>query len=518
MKRFSLRWWLPLSYGAVAFITAVSLGVVLLLALQSYYAWQERRYLHNNMEAISGVVQQILESGAHDLLPSQIDTFAYLTQTQINVFAADGRLLAGSQNPRDLQAVATLSLQIDTGQGRQALSQTVDSTEERSLYTSLLVLEGENGRLTSQSSVSGDVGSLGTVAGFAAPLLRLETANSTGLIGAGNTGRSHRVLRQPLPPGVDGQSPGTVVLSQGPALGRAVLTSVAWGTAVAGGVAVLVATAAGWLMSRRLSRPIVQLAAAARQMAGGDLTVRSTVARPDELHQLGSAFNEMAARIALTIATLRQFVADAAHELNTPLTALRTNLELAAQTSPADSYLAAAQIQTLRLQHLNDNLLRLSRLESPLAVEAWQMVDLAALAAGLSERFAAQAEQAGLLFRVDLPSGPVFCRGSQENLRQAMENLLENGLKFTPSGGEISFSLAVSDSWASVRVRDTGIGVPAAELGLIFGRFYRGQNAGGYPGSGLGLAIVQRIAETHGGGVTAVNRNPGTEFILRLPL
>ncbi len=509
MKLSSLRWWLPLSYGAIAFITAVALGLILLLTLQSYYTWQERRYLQNNMEAISQVVEQILESGADNLLPSQLDTFAYLTQTQIDVYDADGVLLASSQDPRDLQAVATLSLQIDTGNARQSLSQTVDSTDDAPAFTSLLVLEGENGRLTSESSVSGDIGGLGTAAGFAAPLLRLETPNS---YEAGSSqARSHQELQQAI-------TGGSVRLSQGPAFGGAVLRSVAWGIVVAAIVAVGVATAVGWLMSRHLSRPIGELVAVTQQMADGDLHTRAHITRPDELRQLGNAFNEMAVRIEETIATLRRFVADAAHELNTPLTALRTNLELAAKSAPANEPLALAQTQALRLQQLNDHLLRLSRLESGLDTAVPAPVDLTALLADQSEQIAAQAEQAGLALSMELPDTPLIITGSAENISRVVENLLDNAFKFTPPEGEVSLSLRPEGEWAVLQVCDNGIGLNPAEREQLFDRFYRGQTVSAYPGSGLGLAIAKQIVLVHGGQITAVPQPVGACFEVRLPL
>ncbi|MCL4261647.1 MAG: HAMP domain-containing histidine kinase [Anaerolineae bacterium] len=509
MKLSSLRWWLPLSYGAIAFITAVALGLILLLTLQSYYAWQERRYLQNNMEAISQVVEQILESGADKLLPSQLDTFAYLTQTQIDVYDAGGILLATSQDPRDLQAVATLSLQIDTGSARQALSQTVDTTNDAPGFTTLLVLEGENGRLTSESSVSGDIGGLGTAAGFAAPLLRLETPNSYEL------GSTPARSRQELQQNINGSS---VRLSQGPAFGQAVLRNVAWGMAVAASVAVVLATAVGWLMSRRLSRPIGELVAVTRQMADGDLHARAHVARPDELSQLSDTFNDMAARIEQTIATLRQFVADAAHELNTPLTALRTNLELAAKSAPANEQLAQAQTQALRLQQLNDHLLRLSRLESGLDVVTAVPVDLTALLADQSEQAAAQAEQAGLSLRVNLPATPLVISGNAENISRVVENLLDNAFKFTPPEGEVSLSLQPDGDWAVLQVCDNGIGLNPDEREQLFDRFYRGQAVSAYPGSGLGLAIARQIVQAHGGQIAAVPQPIGACFVVRLPL
>jgi signal transduction histidine kinase len=136
----------------------------------------------------------------------------------------------------------------------------------------------------------------------------------------------------------------------------------------------------------------------------------------------------------------------------------------------------------------------------------------------MSERFAAQAEQLGLALTAQLPDEPFIIAAGPENISRALENLLDNALKFTPAGGEVQVTLTGSDGWAIFTIRDTGIGILADDLGLIFGRFHRGRNAGEYPGSGLGLAIVQRIVEGYEGEVMALPQEQGTCFVMRLPL
>jgi signal transduction histidine kinase len=108
--------------------------------------------------------------------------------------------------------------------------------------------------------------------------------------------------------------------------------------------------------------------------------------------------------------------------------------------------------------------------------------------------------------------------GEEAELRAALTNLLDNALKFTPEGGRISLGFRQEDGVAVLWVEDTGIGIPEADLPLLFQRFHRGRNAAAYPGSGLGLAIVKAIAERHGGQVQAERAEPGARFILRLPL
>ena len=315
---------------------------------------------------------------------------------------------------------------------------------------------------------------------------------------------------------------GFVELSESPAYGREIVSSVASGLALAGGLAILLAIGVGWLTSRRLTAPLLRLTQATRQMSGGDLSVRVLEAeRGDEFGMLGKSFNHMAARIEETVQTLRRFLADAAHELQTPLTALRTNLELARSEDnrlPAENYLTQALEQLDRLQRLLTDLLSLSRLESAAGPEDFQPVDLKVLIQQVSEPYAARAEQAGQVFELHLPTSDPQVSGSPEKLRSALANLLDNALKFTPTGGAVRVRLDETPDSLCVTVSDTGIGIPPAEIDMLYNRFHRARNASAYPGSGLGLAIVRAIAQAHGGSVQAGN-NPhgGATFTLRLP-
>jgi two-component system sensor histidine kinase MprB len=229
----------------------------------------------------------------------------------------------------------------------------------------------------------------------------------------------------------------------------------------------------------------------------------------------------MADRVEATVATLRRFVGDAAHELHTPLTALRTDLELVADTDdPAArlDLLDRAQAQVTRLATLTSGLLDLSRIEAEAARPKRQPIDLAGLVQELSEVYASRAEQAGIAFSLDAPDGPVTVQGNEEQLRRALGNLLDNAIKFTPAGGQVGVALRRADTAIELQVEDSGIGVPEDDLPQLFGRFHRGRNASTYPGNGVGLAIVRAIVETHGGSVTAENLAQGARFSLRLPV
>jgi signal transduction histidine kinase len=266
-------------------------------------------------------------------------------------------------------------------------------------------------------------------------------------------------------------------------------------------------------MSTHLSRPIQNLVQITEQMAGGDLSVRTQIDRQDELGRLANSFNDMAGQIEQTVITLRQFVADAAHELNTPLTALRTNLELAARQQPDSEYLQNAQQQAARLERLNDDLLRLSRLESGLSENDFSSVDLTTLLNESAERFAAQAEQAELAYSLTTPVQPVIIHGDDDQLRRVIDNLFENALKFTPPPGEIKLALKANGDWTTLTLEDSGLGISQEDMPFIFHRFHRGRNTADFPGSGLGLAMVKTIIDNHNGYVTVTSQpNQGTKI------
>lgn len=509
----SIRWRLPFSYGAIAFLTIAILGGALLLILNGFYSRQERRYLAQNASAVSQMVSSLLAGpeldnfSQQELLQSQINGLAYLTQTRIRLFDPAGSLLVDSGEAQNLRVASTLSLDLNFGEEGESISQSIGRANNEDKYTTALVIEEGGARYESQTTISGDlVDPAAGIDGQALSLVGLQPPGAFGLDAEPGI-RSGEVVQQAIVD-LDGRPLGIVELSQGPAFGRAILASVGRGLVLAGFIAVLLATLAGWFISRRLSRPVLELVQTTEKMSAGDLSVRTGISRKDELGQLATSFNEMAGQIEDTVTTLEYFVADAAHEMNTPLTALRTHLELAARDRTDDPYLAGAITQALRLEQLNDDLLQLSRLEAGIGLENIEPVDLSDLLERLGEPYAAQAEQGGVDFELDTPQEPVIVEGNRELLARATGNLIDNAIKFTPQGGRVTLSLGEDDSWAWITVTDTGIGIEEADQALIFNRFHRGRNAAEYTGSGLGLAITHSIIEAHGGRIE-VSSEPG---------
>jgi signal transduction histidine kinase len=228
----------------------------------------------------------------------------------------------------------------------------------------------------------------------------------------------------------------------------------------------------------------------------------------------------MADQVETTVTTLRRFVSDAAHELNSPLTALQTNLEMASDEENASArtlYLSRAQEQSRRLEVMVQSLLDLSRIETTQTSPNVELLDLRQLIAEIAELFASRAEQAERNFNLMLPDGEIPFHGNAMLLQRAVNNLLDNALKFTPPNGNITLSLEHSEAELILTVADNGIGIPSDDLPHLFERFHRGRNSAEYPGNGLGLAIVKAIVDAHQGRVEAQSTGAGSSFKIRLP-
>lgn len=525
----SIRWRLPLSYAAIALLVALSLGAVLLVTLRGYYTQLEREHLTSNAQAISTTVAHLLEVELPpEVLQPQLDVYAFLSQAKIRVLDADEKLIAASTSPETLNVSSAAMPVPDAFLAGESL-------EVLPAYQGMIVVEAGIGPdvITMTEDALSPIMSAGDVAAIqTGPILFEEmfVASTPFGFGLGSEAaldgpRSDQVERQPFYDD-QGELLGYVELSDGPAYGREIVNSVARGWALAGGIAVALAAVAGWLISRRMTVPLVALTSVTASMAGGDLSARAQVHREDEIGTLARSFNLMADRVEGTVVTLRRFVTDAAHELHTPLTALRTSLELARHDEALapqslqamDEHLVVAQVQAERLQALTDGLLDLSRLEAVPGAQDLVPIALAPLIRTLSEPYASRAEQAGVHFELSLPETPIVVPGDEAQLNRALSNLLDNAIKFTPEGGGVNLGLRREADSAVVWVEDTGIGIPEDDLAQLFKRFHRGRNVAGYPGSGLGLAIVKAIVEGHGGRVEAEPTAHGTQFNVIVPI
>lgn len=280
---------------------------------------------------------------------------------------------------------------------------------------------------------------------------------------------------------------------------------------VLGGVALAVAL--GRAVSRNVVAPIAEVTDAARHIAQTeDLGRRIKVETHDEIGELAEHFNAMMDTLERSVAAQRQLVADASHELRTPITSLRTNIEVLAESDalPPDErerLLADVEEQTTELGMLVADLIELARGDEP--HQETEDVRLDALVREAVTR--ARRHAPGISFSATLE--PAVLDGTRERLARAVNNLLDNAAKHSPPGGTVEITAGPS----GVSVRDHGTGIPEEDLPHLFDRFYRGATSRGRPGSGLGLAIVRQVAEQHGGSVRAANA-PGGGAVFTLEL
>ena len=513
----SIRSRLSLSFAGIALVAAIVLGIVLLVILQRYYLSQEIKYLRGNAQAISKVVNAMLSGNTpRQEVQSQIENLAFLSQTRVQIYDPHDQLLYDSGSPQDV------SVNLDNLDAMSAAKE--NGTLRRLLIISVGPKQDDKGTspaaLTPSASSSNGIflfGSSETVPAASSPYgFDLSSDATTSRV------RSKLLIAELIHDPKSGEDLGSVRLSEGPDYGSAILRSVAWGWALASAIAVLLAAGIGWYISRRISAPILALTNVTGRMAQGDLSSRASVKNQDEFGKLGSSFNEMAEQVESTVTTLRAFVSDAAHELRTPLTVLRTNLDLMPDEEDAAkraAFVADARTMVQRLEELNTNLLDLSRLEASDHAARDTIVDLTALLSARSEAHASQAEQSGLGFEQTLPSDSVFIRADASEVTRALDNLVDNACKFTPPEGTIRIGLSQQDQQAVISVRDTGIGIPNADLSQLFRRFHRGRNTTAYPGSGLGLAIVKAIVTAHEGrvDVQSPGEGKGSKFTIRMP-
>jgi signal transduction histidine kinase len=278
-----------------------------------------------------------------------------------------------------------------------------------------------------------------------------------------------------------------------------------WAALVAVGLVVLVATALiGWGLARSLTRPLRLVAANAEQFAEGDLTAPTQpIAGPREIRALDDTMTTMARRLHQLLDSQRVFVADASHQLRTPLTALRLRLEnlqtrLAidpATVAPAE--VEAAIEETDRLAALVTDLLRLTRSDEDLHVEP---TDLARLTSDRADTWTAAAEARGVVIRVGGVEGRREVLAVPGAIEQILDNLLDNALAASPTGSTIVVEVVAGEDRTCLRIADEGPGLTEEEKVAATGRFWRGRST--HPGTGLGLAIVESLVVASGGSLS----------------
>jgi heavy metal sensor kinase len=278
----------------------------------------------------------------------------------------------------------------------------------------------------------------------------------------------------------------------------------------------------GALLARRSLKPLARMATHARRITVEHLDERLPPQRTAELEQLRVAFNETVEQLERSFDQLRRFTADASHELRTPLTALRSvgevGLQSATTTQEARDVISSMLEEVDRLARLAEELLTLARAEAGEARLDIEPVDLSRLAREVVAHLCVLAEERQQFLEAD-PPGPVVALADRIALRQAVVNLVDNAIKYSPDSTFITVATGRRDKVAYIEVRDEGPGLGEEDRGRVFERFYRVDKSRSRQigGTGLGLSLVKWTAEAHGGAVE-LDTEPGRGSTFRLVL
>jgi signal transduction histidine kinase len=270
-----------------------------------------------------------------------------------------------------------------------------------------------------------------------------------------------------------------------------------------------------WFLANSFARSLEGVRDAASALGRGDLGARAPAEGPKELRAVAGAFNNMASTLVANLAAQRDFLANASHQLRTPLTGLKLRLEaLRDQGGETGAQAAKAEAELDRLSELVDGLLELARASS--VDSTGRTVDLSEAARGAIQRWTEPADRSGKHLRL-AGEEPAAVWGDSADVAHILDNLIENALRYCPPGTEVAVETSSDNGRATLRVYDDGPGIPPEDRARVFERFYRGTNgrrAG--PGTGLGLAIVAELARRWGGEVRLLD-GPGTRVEASFP-
>jgi signal transduction histidine kinase len=285
---------------------------------------------------------------------------------------------------------------------------------------------------------------------------------------------------------------------------------------------VAVATLLGWLLVRRLVRPLARMIVLAECIAQGDYACRVDLRGPDEIARLADALNQMAAGLQRVEGLRRDLVANVAHELRTPLSTLQGYLEALRDGVAAANpeVLASLHEEVIRLVRVVDALHQLSQFDARISRLRLREVDLATLIRRLLETYRSAFSRRGMTVRMVDNTQVAWVQADVDLVDQALRNLLDNAARYAPQGADVLVATSRSDGTVRIAVQNTGEGIAAEDLPYVFERFYRGEKSRSREtgGVGIGLALVHEIARAHGGGTGAASANGITTIWFSLAL
>lgn len=290
----------------------------------------------------------------------------------------------------------------------------------------------------------------------------------------------------------------------------------------AGALTLALGLLGGFVISRNMMRRIEAINRTSRDIIEGDLSRRVELTGiGDEFDELASNLNDMLDQISRLMAGMREVSDNIAHDLRTPLNRLRSRLEVTLMKPQGDQEYREALEQAISdadgLISTFNALLLITRAESGVLRENFAPADLAAIVRDMSELYEPVAEAKNIHFRA-ISGPPVICRGDRSLISQALGNMIDNAIKYTPSGGAVSVWVQRESDSATLNVRDNGPGIPADDRPRVLQRFVRLEASRHTPGSGLGLSLVAAVAQLHEGELQLGDAGPGLIASLRLPL
>jgi signal transduction histidine kinase len=529
----SIRWRLVLSYVLLTALTVGVVGVLALSLVKRYVDRQENEYLWANAEAVAHQASSMIWPQVHQEEQQELaETSSFLGNTRVRILDGHGRPLADSETHADHRFLWILpSLRERIRISSEVVGPVVVTVHPEVEFVPPFVIKVPY-PVPEQFPLDEELTLVHMQDGIWARELRLDVIRDLEqldemMLSVRAGPRSDQVVTVPIRD--EGRRLGHVEISEGLDLATEALETTSQAFLIAGGGAMLLALVVGIVVSRRLSAPLRSLTAVAGQMSDGDLSTRAPVRGKDEIGQLAGQFNHMAERLEASFAelaaerdALRRFIADASHELRTPITALKNFNDLlqgAAADDPSAraEFLGESQAQLERLEWITHNLLDLSRFDGGLVALDLADHDAGELIEAASCAWTTLAREKGIDLLIWPPVPPLALHCDRARIELALSNLLDNALQFTPPSGQVAVGAEQREDVVRLWVRDTGCGIAPEDRPHIFERFYRGRNAA-EGGSGLGLAIVQSIVRAHGGQVFVESKpDAGSFFAIELP-
>jgi signal transduction histidine kinase len=530
----SIRWRLVASYVLLTLLSVTVAGLVASEIVRQYTQQQVVKELEANARSLAQQVQPLMWIDAPlSQLHSLAQAASFLGDVRVRILNHEERIIADSGSPGSMEELILVyppegneQHSFQNGSWFNLIMPVMDgsfpfSGNEPSFYDSL-----PSG--TTFQYVQRVSSPWGERFSFGIPQAHNERIAQQLLQDNQSIARSANVVREPI--GDSGSPLGYVELSAGQDLSATAQRSTRRAFLLAGAGATLLAVIVGLVMSHRLTSPLRNLQETAGRMGSGDLSARAHIERRDEIGDLALQFNQMADQLESSFSriederdALRRFITDASHELRTPVTALKNFLTLiqgpvAQDPSVQTEFLSESQVQVERLEWITRNLLDLSRLDGGLMEMEFGSHEVGELISTAAAPFKSLAEERNITLRIQPPESTFNLYCDATHLELILSNLLDNALKFTPPGGEVTIGTEQTATATLLWVQDTGTGIHPEDINHIFDRFYRGRHHS-QPGSGLGLAIAKSLVEAQGGHISVESTfGEGAHFTLEFPL